>query len=207
MKRIVRFVACLPLLAGCLLRNTSDPPRFFRPVSTMLDVPAADVAPSVQPGTLPVRLRPVQATPFLRERVVWRRSEGEYGLYEERRWTEPPARYVERALTSALEATPGISLTSDRRAESLSIELLAFDEVLYPRHEANIVVAASLNDADGPLLLQRTFSATEAIADDHPGSMPHAMGSALDELARQVAGAVAASASQRPRGPRSGSTG
>ena len=203
--RRAAFIACLPLLAACVLRNTSSTPRFFRPVSSALEAPERDAASSGQAGTVPVRLRSVQATSFLRERVVWRRSEGEYGLYEERRWTEPPAEYVERALTSALESTPGISLTEDHQASSLSVELLSFDEVLYPRHEANVVVSASLGNASGRLLFQRTFSATEAIAEGDPDSMPRAMGRALDGLVQQVAEAVAAGARAEPRGRANGS--
>jgi len=203
--RRVAFIACLPLLAACMLRNTSATPRFFRPVSSALEAPERDAPSSEQAGTVPVRLRSVQATSFLRERVVWRRSEGEYGLYEERRWTEPPAEYVERALTSTLESTPGIGLTEDHQASSLSVELLSFDEVLYPRHEANIVVSASLSDASGQLLFQRTFSATEAIAEGDPDSMPRAMGRALDEVAQRIAEAVAAAARGEPSGRGKGS--
>ena len=54
-------------LAGCVFRQT-DAPRYFRPDSVALSPePALDDAPART-----IRLRAVQARPFLRERMVWR---------------------------------------------------------------------------------------------------------------------------------------
>src|SRR5262245_939836 len=84
-------------LAGCVLRST-DAPRYFRPESVALS-PEAALDPSAP--TMAIRLRTVRARPFLRERIVWRTPD-EYGMYEQRRWSELPQAYVERTLASAL---------------------------------------------------------------------------------------------------------
>src|SRR5215831_17530015 len=102
-------LAILVLIAGCVFRDAA--PRYFRPAATMISSAEAD-APPASVG-VPVRLRRVYGTPFLRERIVWRVSAVEYGFYEERRWSEPPESYVERALEAALRRTPGIRLTDD----------------------------------------------------------------------------------------------
>src|SRR5213080_5218233 len=114
MRRIPCLLVGLVALAGCLLR-TADPPRFFRPGSVTLDAAEDEAAPPA-PGAIAIRLRGVRSEPFLRERIVWRVSEVEYGLYEQRRWIDLPAHYVERALRMRLRATPGLGLTDDPRA-------------------------------------------------------------------------------------------
>src|SRR5262245_40385662 len=111
-------------LAGCLFR-TADAPRFYRPAAVALDDAgeAAEVAPTA--GVL-IRLGSVRSAPFLRERIVWRASPVEYGLYEQRRWFELPSRYVRRALIATLETTSGLRLVDDPTAARLDVELLAF---------------------------------------------------------------------------------
>jgi ABC-type uncharacterized transport system auxiliary subunit len=180
----------LVLAAGCLLR-TSEPPRFFRPESSAIDGPV-----EVDPGTsataaVPVRLRSVEAGPFLRERIVWRTSAVEYGQYEQRRWRELPAVYVERALSTALLATPGVRLSDDLHASALRAEVVAFDEVLVPAHVASVGIEVSLHDG-ARRLLEHTFTADVPIVDDDPISMARAMGHALDDVSSQVARSVAA---------------
>src|SRR5207237_208313 len=144
MSRRTWLLAGLVALGGCLLR-TPGSPRFFRPGSATLDATAEDeVDPTA--GRIAIRLRGVQSEPFLRERIVWRISEVEYGLYEQRRWIDLPAHYVERALRTRLRATPGLRLTNDLRAVALRVDVLAFDAVLAPVHAANVPLAVALED-------------------------------------------------------------
>ena len=182
----------LVLSAGCFLR-ASDPPRFFRPESAAIDGPSVVAPEAPASGGVAVRLRSVEAGPFLRERIVWRTSAYEYGLYEQRRWRELPAAYVERALGTALLSTPGVRLSDDVHAATLRAEVVAFDEVLAPAHVASVAVAVAMHD--GPRrLLDHTFSSDVPIADDDPVSMARAMGRALDDVASQVAHAIVAAA-------------
>src|SRR5439155_522823 len=146
MRRIPWLLVGLVALAGCLLR-TADPPRFFRPGSVTLDAPEDEVAPPA-PGAIAIRLRGVRSEPFLRERIVWRVSELEYGLYGQRRWIDLPEHYVERALRTRLRATSGPRLTDDLRAPTPHVRVLAFDDRLTPAHPANLALAATPEDLD-----------------------------------------------------------
>jgi ABC-type uncharacterized transport system auxiliary subunit len=179
---LLAFIA----LAGCVFRQ-SDAPRYFRPDSLALSPEPAlgDRAPART-----IRLRGVRARPFLRERIVWR-TPTEYGMYEQRRWSELPEAYVERAIASALKREAHIDLTDDARAPTLSANVAAFDEVVDPTHVANVAVDASLTAADGHRLFERRFSAETAITDDDPRSLVSSMGSALDDVSAQVARSVA----------------
>ena len=183
------LVAVLVMLGGCLLR-TADPPRFFRPSSATLEAAAEDQADPPAAGGIAIRLRGVRSEPFLRERIVWRVSEVEYGFYEQRRWIDLPAHYVDRALRTRLRSTPGLRLTNDPRAVALHVDVLAFDDVLAPAHAADVALAAALEDPVRGRVLERTFDARVGIGDREPASMAKAMGEALDDAVAQVADAV-----------------
>src|SRR5207237_6522053 len=149
-----------------------------------------------------------RAEPFLRERIVWRVSDVEYGRYDQRRWLDLPAHYVARALAARLQRTPGLRLTDDVAAAALRVDLLAFDDALAPQHEANVALAVGLDDRAHAPLLRRTFAARVAVVDDDPASLAKAMGEALDDAVAQVAGGGRGSGLPRPtasgdRGPRS----
>ena len=195
MRRIPCLLVGLVALAGCLLR-TADPPRFFRPGSVTLDAPEDEVAPPA-PGAIAIRLRGVRSEPFLRERIVWRVSELEYGLYGQRRWIDLPEHYVERALRTRLRATSGLRLTDDLRAPTLHVRVLAFDDRLAPAHTANVALAVTLEDREHGRFLERTFNARVGIDDGDPASMAEAMGQALDDAVVQVADAVRVSVRAR----------
>jgi ABC-type uncharacterized transport system auxiliary subunit len=183
------LLAGLLLLGGCLLRTT-DSPRFFRPGSVILDATGGDEATPPAPGGIAIRLRGVRSEPFLRERIVWRVSEVEYGLYEQQRWIDLPAHYVERALRARLRATPGLRLTDDPRAASLHVDVLAFDDVLAPTHAANVALAVALEDPVRGRFFARALDARVDITSGDPASMAKAMGQALDDAVAQVADAV-----------------
>jgi ABC-type uncharacterized transport system auxiliary subunit len=202
MRRPGTLLAGLALLVGCLLRS-ADPPRFFRPGSAALDAAAEDDPDPRASGGTPIRLRGVRSEPFLRERIVWRVSEVEFGLYEQRRWIDLPAHYVDRALAARLRSTPGVSLTDDPGAATLRVDVLAFDDVLAPARSASVILAVSLNDPAGGRLLERTFATRVRVGDDDPESVAKAMGQALDDAVAQVADAVRLSAQgRRARSPR-----
>ena len=189
MRRRDGLLVGLLVLGGCLLR-TPDPPRFFRPGSAALEAAAEDQADPPAAGGIAIRLRGVRSEPFLRERIVWRASEVEYGLYEQRRWIDLPAHYVEQALGRRLRETPGLRLTNDPQAVALHVDVLAFDDVLAPTHEANVTLAVTLEDRAHGRLLMRTLDARAGIENDDPSSMAKAMGQALDDAVAQVADAV-----------------
>lgn len=195
------LVACLLaalLLAGCLFRDAAAP-RFYRPASSTLDGgDGADPPPAaVATPAAAVRLEPVTGTPFLRERIAWRSSPVEYGLYEQQRWSETPPRYVQRALENALRAEPALRLTDAFDAPVLRVDVVAFDEVLAPEHVARVALVVSLRDRRRMRLVDRTFTAEAPVTGKDGAAMATAMGAALDRAVGEIAAAVAAAL---PRG-------
>ena len=180
------WIAVALVASGCVFRNAPEP-RFFRPESVALD--GTSVAPSVGAG-VPLRLRPVQGTPLLRERIVWRASSVEYGLYDQRRWSDLPASYVQRALENTLRATPGIRVTDEPGTALLRVEVVAFDEVAAPARVAAVSLAVKLIDTKRVRLIDRTFGAEAPIANETPAATAVAMGRALDDAVAAVAVAV-----------------
>lgn len=187
-----RFAALLAGVLGCAgcLFNNAPPPRYYAPPSALAaaDDPPADAAAAARP----VRLRRLRAASYLGEQIAWRGSDVERGLYEQRRWTEFPTRYVERALAQALDHTAGLRRVESGRVATLDVELVSFDEILAPAHEADVEIVASLNDADQAIVFQRTFVARRPIPDADPAAAARAMGAALDDVAQQIATQVAA---------------
>src|SRR5437773_9848519 len=135
MRRRDGLLVGLLVLGGCLPR-TPDPPRFCRPDSAALEAAAEDRAAPPAAGGIAIRLRGIRSEPFLRKRIVWRVSDVEYGLYEQRRWIDLPAHYVERALGGRLRETPGRRPTHDPRAVAPHVDGLAFCDVLVATHAA-----------------------------------------------------------------------
>lgn len=189
MKRLAALLAASVVAAGCVFR-TPEEPRFFWPHSAILATSTDDDPADPGPHAVAVRLRGVRSEPFLGERIVWRVSDVEYGTYEQRRWFDLPAHYVEHALRVRLRATPGLRLTDDARTATLHIDLLAFDDVLAPSHAASVVVVAALDDPVRGRVLEHTFDAQVPVTDRDPASVAKAMGGALDNVVTQVADAV-----------------
>jgi ABC-type uncharacterized transport system auxiliary subunit len=174
-------VVALVVAAGCLFPTPPTSPRYFAPEASRPE-PTAPAAP------VAVRLGIVRGPLYLREQMTWRRSDVEYGFYDQRRWTELPATYVERALARALV---GIRQVPGPGADVpvLSAEVRAFEEVLAPVHEARVAVAVEL--AVGRCVrLQRSFAAARSLSDDDPMAVARGIGEALDEVARAVRDAV-----------------
>lgn len=185
------WLAAAAICTGCVFHD-APPSRYFAPPSAAV---AAGDPPADAPSTAgrPVRLRRVRAAGYLGEQIAWRESDVEHGLYEQRRWTEFPSRYLERAMAAALERTPGLRLVESGHVPTLDLELVSFDEVLAPTHEADVEVIAALRDGE-VTMFQGTFGARRPIADAEPSSAARAMGGALDAVVLQIAAQVAAHA-------------
>lgn len=170
-------LGCLAL-AGC---SSTEGPRFFSPPH---EVPAAAAATSVT-----LTLAPSVSGQHLGDRIMWRRSDVEVGFYDQERWTQPPSRYLDRALSDALFVAGGLR-RSERGGTALAVELVSFEEVLLPGHEVRVELRALLVDAAGQALLERRFAATHEVASEDAEAMARAFGKALDaavaELSREV---------------------
>lgn len=177
-------VAAVLFAAGCL-PSPPPPPRLFTP----------EIAPPTGAPAAPaeVRVAPVRSPVYLREQMTWRRSDVEIGLSDQRRWSELPATYVERALVRALGGSE-----RDVGAPVVATELLAFEEVLQPVHEARVEIAVEVVDGRCTWL-RRSFAAARPLGADDPAAVARATGEALDEVADAAAAAIRSALAGRRR--------
>jgi ABC-type uncharacterized transport system auxiliary subunit len=185
--RRARVLACLVLgLGGCLFPKPPPPPRYFTPTAA----PPESMRPPVA-----VRLGLVRSPLHLRESITWRRAD-EYGFYEQRRWAELPATYVERALARDLYASDHPYVGIPDAAPLVTVELRQFEEVLAPVHEARVALAVQMADARC-VRIRETFTAARPLDGDDPGALARGIGEALDEVTRAVGSAVRQAAAGR----------
>jgi ABC-type uncharacterized transport system auxiliary subunit len=170
-------------VAGCF--GGSPPPRFYRPLR-----PVAEPARDQGRETLPVRLHTVTGDGFLGDRVVWAEGDVEVGLYEEERWTEPPATYARQALGRELYERRGL-VRGGRAADLvLEVEVRRFEERLGPEHLVQVELWVLLTDRDGLALVERTVAVERPVAEGAADAMARAMGEALGDAVEQVGEAV-----------------
>jgi ABC-type uncharacterized transport system auxiliary subunit len=177
--RVAVGTALVCVLAGCLLPKPPPSPRYFAPG------PAAGEPEGSPVG---VRLGVVRSPVYLREQMTWRQSDVEYGFYEQRRWTELPSTYVEQALTRELSPTGRPAAGDPADVPLVTGSLLAFEDVLAPVHEARVALEVALNAER--CRSRWTFAATRPLTNDDPAAFAHAIGEALDDVAREVGIAV-----------------
>ena len=185
-------------LAGCALLTKDDPvePKYFTPESgdgTLGPKRAAAGASSAATG-LTLHLGRVGAGSYLKERIVHRDSDHELGFYENRRWTERPETYLQRALELTLFEERGVGRALAGAAPTLTADLIDFEEVRGPRPGVRLRVSFALHD-DHVVIRERTFTVERWFAEEPPGSssvdrVASALGDALrgavDEIADQV---------------------
>lgn len=183
------WIAPLALVLSSCVFHDAPAPRYYSPpteLGAVEDPPATHaVAGRV------VRLRRVRGAAYLGEQIVWRTSDVERGLYEQRRWTEFPSRYLERSMARALDRS-GVRRVAGGRVPTLDLELVSFDEVLAPTHEADVEVLVLLRGSDQETIFDRSFSARRPITGAEPSAVARAMGAALDDVVAQIAAQVAA---------------
>ena len=176
------------LLCACLLGGRPEAPRYFRPGPPARVESALDGAPGAGSTAPALRLHRVTSAAHLKERIVWRTSDVEFGFYDTRRWTELPAHYVEQRLSRQLFEVRGLRRATAGRAPLLEVEL--FEEVLTPRHQARLELRVLLFDRKGIARLERTFTTVEPIPGDDPVSVSRAIGRALNVLVGRVSDVI-----------------
>lgn len=179
------------LVTGCSILSKSElpPPRYFRPGPV---VPASgDVAPA-DAATRLLRLREVTAAAHLHERMVWAQPDGEYGFYEDARWTEPPPAYVEAALARALFEEGRFRRADGADAPMLDVHAVAFEEVIGgPEPGVRVGLRVMLTTREGQSLLERTLLATRPVgAGADAAAIARALGEALGQVVDEAADAI-----------------
>ena len=186
--RVLRVICLAGLLpqVGCALLSKSDAfvARHFTPEDT-----AKPAEPSV-PGELELKLGAVNSAASIKDDIIFRASAYEVRFYEETRWTENPEVYVRRALVQALFARHGLRQIVYGRGTTLDVDVLAFEEVLAPRHVGRVVLGYSMVD-DRVVCAARTIVAERPIAnvpkDTAVNAMVEALAGALGDAADAIA--------------------
>ncbi|MDP9000964.1 MAG: ABC-type transport auxiliary lipoprotein family protein [Myxococcota bacterium] len=190
MIRIPFVVLVLVLLSGgCALLGKSDPlvPRYFSPEAPDGSLGANHTTPRGAPAGLALRIGRVGGGSYLKERIVFRESNHELGFYEDRRWTERPEVYLQRALERSFFEERGVQRAVSGASPTLTAELIEFEEVREAAGRVRIEVSYALHD-DRRVIRERTFMVEQAIAAGENASRPERIAAGLgDALGRAVA--------------------
>lgn len=186
--------------SGCALTSKAEAlsPRYFSPAPSALERTA-------QGGRAPsLRLGRVEPAGHLETRMAYRPSETELAYHEDRRWTEPPERFVRRTLERALFESGAFERRVSGPGPILDVEVASFEELRAPPPRARLALVLVLRD-DRRALLDRSLRIEvplERPADgaggplDAGAALAAAMGHALDRAARQVTEQVRAELAQ-----------
>jgi cholesterol transport system auxiliary component len=140
---VLTGVVLLGWCAGCALTGKADAlyPRFFSP-----EIEVGPPASARVGAPLALRLGRVEAVSYVEERFAYRVEPSELSYYEDRRWTEPPERYLRRALERELFQQRGVVRTVSGPGATLDVELSAFEELRSPPRRVRLVLDFSLHD-------------------------------------------------------------
>lgn len=191
---VLLALALLPACLSGLGPGDPEPIRYFSAAA-----PAGSVPERMQSAPA-LRLRRVTSGSHLRERMVWRVSDVEYGFYENNRWTEMPVAWLEQALARELFEVRGLRRTELSSAATLDVHLAAFEEILYPTHQARVALVVRLSDPRGETLLERTLERTEPIDGEDLARVAEATARALGTVVRDAAALVIEPAAESQSG-------
>lgn len=182
----------LSATAGCALTGKGDPViiHYYSPEPASAKARRPAQAPEESGPTL--RLGRVAGGSYLEDKIAYRSSEHEIGFYDEHRWTEEPAEYLERALARELFETRGLTRVVSGRAPTLEVELVSFEEVMVPRHLARVRLILVLHD-ERDVGLQETLTFERPLPDKATVStLAGALGAAMNEAVASVGERVSA---------------
>lgn len=190
-------IPCAPIvLAGCLSGLGPGEPQDIRYFSA--EAPAVVAVPKSGDAPL-LRLRRTSAASHLRERMVWRVSDVEYGFYETRRWTELPVTWLERSLGRQLFEGTDLRRTQALTAPALDVHLTAFEEQIRPEHQVRAAVSVHLFSPSGEALIEGSFERTQEVGGGDPAEVAQAISLALAAVVREVAEAIAPAVGESSR--------
>lgn len=171
------------LASSCLDLKPAPPP----PVR-YLTVPAVGGSGvgAPEPEDPRLRLSPVLASAALGDRLVQRISDYEVRFVDSIRFADAPDVLVRRALSAELYQRGGF-VPSDVAPRSLEVELVAFEEVLGPRHEARIALVVRVVGGAGAAAEERRIEARSPIEGSDAALVAEALALALESAAAEAA--------------------
>ncbi len=200
MKTPLKALVALLLVAGAASCGAVRPSKFYS-----LELPTgATVASSPMPVTLLVGR--ITAPHILRDdRVAYRTSPTEIGVYEYHRWSEPPASMLEALLVRRLRADGRYksvqALSSNAEGDYiLRGRLHNFEEAA---DGAGLVARVSLEmelfeKKTGNVVWSNLYKSDEPVAIKEVSAVVEAMNRGTQKVLDQVAGAMAAYFAQHP---------
>jgi ABC-type uncharacterized transport system auxiliary subunit len=185
-------LTCAVLSSACALTSRSEPMqvRYFS-----ADTAETHRMPSQTqvPGTVvSLRLERVRSSAHLGEAIAYRTGVHEVGYYDQERWTERPEAFLERGLERAFFQDQGVTRVVGGIAESLSVDLISFEEVRGPKPVARVEVGLTLHDERASHLEQTIRIERPIVANgtDKPASAVAALSEALNEAIDRIAQTV-----------------
>ena len=186
---------CIVLATSACRVVPDDPlrPRFFTP-----EAPLTSSATPVDSKGPALRLGWVRAAEHLGFRMVYREDAQVFRFYEQRRWNESPAVYLERALRRRLFVEQGLERSVDPHAPTLDVTLLAFEEVHDGKEPwlarvtlAWVLLSDTRHLGEGTVVVGEAMGPPDKLEDEDTGpllarSLGHALERAIDELSRAL---------------------
>jgi ABC-type uncharacterized transport system auxiliary subunit len=182
---------CL-LSAACALTSRSEPMQ-VRYFTADLAESQRGATPSMRGGpAVSMRLERVRSSSHLSEAIAYRTGVHELGYYEQERWTERPEAFLERGLERAFFQEQGVKRVIGGISETLSVELVSFEEVRGPKPVARVEVGFTLHDERSSQLEQtiRVERPIAANASDPAAGAVAALSDALSEAIDKIAQTV-----------------
>ena len=192
MKRSPWLLIGVVSLSSCALFSKGEVAtrRYYSPDLPVVAASSIDRKPGLQ-----LRLGRVTANRTISERIVYRDSEHEVTIYDDRIWTERPEAYLTRGLNRVLFEERGLQRVVGGPGQTLEVELLRFEEIRVPAHAARVRLSFSLSD-ERLVSLQKTVDVELPIAQstvEMQGTMlAEAMGQALREAVTGLSNQVIA---------------
>jgi hypothetical protein len=183
------ILAVLAASSSCALLMKSDPivPRYFSPERAE---PDHTPRPLVAGHTGELRLGRIGGSSYLKERMAFRDADHEFGFYEDRRWTERPEVYLERALESALFEDRGLRRAVVATAPTLTVDLTEFEELLGAEPRVRLRVRFVLF-SEHEVLAERGFASEKPLPPGPPATRPARVAAALGDLLGDAASRIA----------------
>lgn len=188
--------------SGCALTSKADAlaVRWYTPETNKPRLTSAPASASAEPppAQAAIELGRVTSGINLRERIAYRDAAYEVGYYDDKRWTERPELYVERALARTLFEERGMRRALAGQAPVLDVEVVSFEMLRRKTPVARVQLRVVVHD-DRDSLFERTINVERQAekGEDDFDAVVHAMAQALDAASDQVATDVAAVVARR----------
>lgn len=185
----VSLLALCALAWGCAITSKATPVEVHWYTPEIAHREAAST-PSTAPAPAPaLRLAFVTSGTDLGDRIEWGDGAYRVGYYEDRRWTERPARFATSELRRALFESHRFQPAEEDAAPTLEVELVSFQEIRTAHtHLGRVAMHVRLTRGQGGF--DATISRDEPVTgerfEDVVAAIARALGDVSEEVAQRV---------------------